>query len=154
MVNLPEAISGVSDIIGGATLRGENVQNLDKAADNYIVDCYNLDSRENEVILGKGESYIEIDFDRSYEIKGILIYNSAYYDSYVLEIEYIDFGNGNVIYYPQFCEDFYVKTEKSFIYPCSAFNLEILKPFNAESVKIGFNLPDGGSINEIVILGK
>ena len=154
VVNLPEAISGVSNIVNGSVLSGNNVQNLDKAADNYIVDCYNLDSRENEVILGKGESYIEIDFDRSYEIKGILIYNSAYYDSYVLEIEYIDFGNGNVIYYPQFCEDFYVKTEKSFIYPCSAFTLEILKSFKADSVKIGFNLPDGGSINEIVILGK
>ena len=104
--------------------------------------------------MGAGESYIEIEFDDFYEIKGILVYNSAYYDSYIIEIEYIDFGNGNIICYPQFCEDFYVNDETEFIRPLSCFNLEILKTFKANKVKIGFNLPNGGAINEIVILGK
>ena len=104
--------------------------------------------------MGEGESYIEIKLDDSYEIKAILIYNSAYYDSYIAEIEYIDFGDGNIVYYPQFCEDFYVDDETEFIYPASCFNIEFLKSFKADSVKIGFNLPNGGSINEIVILGK
>ena len=122
--------------------------------DNYIVDCYNLDSKENEVTLGSGKSYIEISFDQTYEIYGILVYNSAYYDDYILEVEYIDFGNGNVIYYPQFCEDFYVDSENEFIRPGSGINVEILKTFDAQSVKIGFDLPEGGAINEIVILGK
>ena len=58
------------------------------------------------------------------------------------------------MYYPQFCEDFYVQQDTEFIYPLSCFNLEFIKSFNADSVKIGFNLPEGGSINEIVILGK
>lgn len=73
---------------------------------------------------------------------------------YILEIEYIDFGNGNILYYPQFCEDFYVNAEKEFIYPNSCFNIELLKPVEAQSIRIGFHLPEGGSINEVVILGK
>ena len=153
-VNLPESISGYKNILFDAIITGDNVQNLQNANDNYIVDCYNLDSKDNEVVLGTGESYIEIELDDFYEIKGIIIYNSAYYDSYIPEIEYIDFGNGNIIYYPQFCEDFYVNHETEFVRPLSCFSLEVLKSFTAEKVKIGFNLPDGGAINEIVILGK
>lgn len=154
VVNLPGDISGAYNLSGSATVTSENVLNADKINDNYIVDCYNLDSRDKEVILGKGESFIELKLDKSYEIKGIILYNSAYFDSYIIEIEYIDFGNGNIIYYPQFCEDFYVNSDTEFVYPLSSFNLEMLKRFEADSVKIGFNLPNGGSINEIVVLGK
>ncbi len=153
-VNLPESVCGYKNILSDALINANNVENVQNINDNYIVDCYNLDSRGNEVLLGKGESYIEIEFDDIYDIKGIIIYNSAYYDSYILEIEYIDFGNGNIIYYPQFCEDFYVNDETEFIRPLSCFNLEMLKTFKADSVKIGFNLPNGGAINEIVILGQ
>ena len=154
VINLPKSISGVKNIVQGAKINSSNVQNIQNVNDNYIVDAYNLDVKENEVQLGIGESFIEIEFDQTYEIYGILIYNSAYYDSYITEIEYIDFGYGNVIYYPQFCEDFYVNDEKEFVRPLSGFNLEFLKTFKADRVKIGFNLPDGGSINDIVILGK
>ena len=154
VVNLPGDISGAYNVAGNASVTSSNVQNADKINDSYIVDCYNLDSRDNEVILGKGESFIELKLDKSYEIKGIILYNSAYYDSYIIEIDYIDFGNGNIIYYPQFCEDFYVNSDTEFVYPLSSFNLEMLKSFESDSVKIGFNLPNGGSINEVVILGK
>ena len=154
VLNLPKDISGFGDITKKAIAVGENVKNVDNAFDNYIVDCYNLDSKDREVILGEGESTIEITFDDTYEIKGIMIYNSAFFDEYIIEIEYIDFGNGNIIRYPQFCEDFYVDFDNEFIYPASCFNLELIKTFSASSVKIGFNLPEGGNINEIVILGK
>ena len=154
VINLPESISGVKNIVQGSTIKSENVQNIQNVNDNYIVDCYNLDTKDKEVILGAGESYIEIEFDKAYEISGILVYNSAYFDSYIVEIEYIDFGNGNIIYYPQFCEEFYVNIEFDFVRPNSCFNLEILNSFSATSVKIGFNLPYGGNINDIVILGK
>lgn len=154
VLNLPKDISGFGDITKKAIAVGENVKNVDNAFDSYIVDCYNLDSKDREVILGEGESTIEITFDDTYEIKGIMIYNSAFFDEYIIEIEYIDFGNGNIIRYPQFCEDFYVDFDNEFIYPASCFNLELIKTFSASSVKIGFNLPEGGNINEIVILGK
>ena len=44
--------------------------------------------------------------------------------------------------------------ENEFIRPLSCFNLEMIKNFKSNKVKIGFNLTDGGAINEIVILGK
>ena len=154
LINLPKSISGAENIADNGSVSGDNVENLQNVNDNYVVNCYNLESKDNEVTLGKGESTIEIEFDKSYEIVGVLVYNSSYYDDYIIEIEYIDFGNGNVIHYPQFCEDFYVNTETEFIRPGSCINLQILNTFNAEGVTIGFNLPDGGSINEIVILGK
>ena len=154
VINLPQSISGYKNIVADATVSGSNVQNVENVNDNYIVDCYNLDMKDNEVLLGAGKSCIEIEFDKEYEIKGILVYNSAYFDSYIIEIEYIDFGNGNIIYYPQFCEDLYVNEQNEFIRPESGFVLEILKTFKAQNVKIGFNLPSGGSINDIVILGK
>ena len=154
IINLPQGVTGLDNIVSSATITSNNIPNVQKIKDNYVVDCYNLDSKENEVVLPSGQSSIEITFDKTYEIQAILVYNSAYYDSYIVEIEYIDFGNGNIIYYSQFCEDFYVNTETEFVFPNSCFNLEILNTFEAENVKIGFNLPNGGSINEIVILGK
>jgi hypothetical protein len=154
VVNLPESVSGYKNIIKNSKITDTDLTGAERAIDSYIVDCYNLDTKDKELILPEGESFIEIKFDREYEIKGILIYNSAYYDSYVLEIEYIDFRNGNVIYYPQFCEDFYVKNETEFIFPLSSINIEILNTFKAESVRIGFNLPKESAVNEIVILGK
>jgi GH43 family beta-xylosidase len=153
-INLPERINGFKNIVQGAKITVNNIQNVQNLNDNYIVDTYNLDVKENEVILGTGESYIEIEFNKLYEIYGVLVYNSAYYDSYIVEIEYIDFGNGNIIYYPQFCEDFYVNHETEFVRPLRCFNLEIINTFKADRVKIGFDLPDGGAINEIVSLGK
>ena len=154
VIPLPESITGVKNIAPAAAVSGQNVQNVENVNDHYIVDCYNLESQSREVTLGEGQSQIQLQFDQAYEITGIVVYNSAYYGSYIIEIEYLDFGNGNIIYYPQFCEDFYVREELEFICPGSCFTLEILNPFRAESVTIGFSLPEGGSINEIVILGK
>ena len=154
IINLPGDISGFYNISADGKATSDSINNPEKANDGYIVDCYNLESPECELVLPSGKSEIEISFGGEYEIGGIMVYNSAFYDSYIIEIEYIDFGNGNILYYPQFCEDFYVSDEKEFIKPLSCFNVEFITSFTAESVKIGFNLPEGGSINEIVVLGR
>jgi len=152
---LPEELSGYKNIAENAKVNRANLINENAVNDNYIVDCYNLDNEENkEVILGKGKSYIELEFDNEYEIGGIAIYNSAYYEKYIYEIEYIDFGNGNILYYPQFSVDGYVNDKKEFIYPCSAFTLEFKNTIFAEKVTLCFDLPNGGSINEIKVLGQ
>ena len=154
IINLPGDISGFYNISADGKATSDSINNPDRANDGYIVDCYNLESPDSELVLPSGKSEIEISFGGEYEIGGIMVYNSAFYDSYIIEIEYIDFGNGNILYYPQFCEDFYVSDEKEFIKPLSCFNVEFITSFTAESVKIGFNLPEGGSINEIVVLGR
>ena len=154
IINLPGDISGFYNISADGKATSDSINNPDRANDGYIVDCYNLESKGSELVLPSGKSEIEISFGGEYEIGGIMVYNSAFYDSYIIEIEYIDFGNGNILYYPQFCEDFYVSDEKEFIKPLSCFNVEFITSFTAESVKIGFTLPEGGSINEIVVLGR
>ena len=85
---------------------------------------------------------------------GIAIYNSAYYEKVLLEIEYIDFGNGNVVNYAQFCTDQYLNEENSFVFPGSAFTIEFLNTFNADHVVICVKTDNAAALNEIVVLGK
>lgn len=152
---LPEAISGYKNIALDATVYVENVENVDAINDNYIVDCYNLPQEKGkEVVIGSGLAFIELEFDDEYEIGGIAIYNSAYYDNYISEISYIDFGDGNAIEYVQFCSDKYVNYSNDFIFPNSAFTVQFDSEIHASSVVLCFELEDLGQINEIVVLGK
>ena len=151
---LPEELSGYKNVAENANVNRNNVTNENAINDNYVVDCYNLEDGSREVNLGKGKSYIELEFDKEYTIGGIAIYNSAYYDKYVSEIEYIDFGNNNALFYPQFAKEAYVNDETSFVDPNSAFTIEFPKTFKASRVVLCFNMPNGGRINEIKVLGK
>ena len=152
---LPEYISGYKNIAPLAEVKSDNVTNAKAINDNYIVDCYNLKGEEQkEVSMGNGYSYIELIFDDVYEIGGIAIYNSAYYNKFVSEIEYIDFGNGNTVLYPQFCAEQYVNEETEFVFPSSAITIEFMKNFEADRVVICVKTEAAAALNEIVILGK
>ena len=152
---LPESISGYKNIAPSAQVKSQNVTNDKAINDNYIVDCYNLKGEgDKEVALGTGYSFIELTFDKSYEIGGIAIYNSAFYEKTVLEIEYIDFGNGNVVKYPQFCVDQYVNDDTGFVFPTSAFTIEFLNKFNSDHVVICVRTDSVASLNEVVVLGR
>jgi hypothetical protein len=131
------------------------VKNAGAINDNYIVDCYNIPGEEaKEVSLGTGYSYIELKFDSTYEIGGIAIYNSAYYEKFLSEIVYIDFGNGNAIEYPHFANELYVNDSKNFIFPGSAFTIEFLNTFTSDHVIICVNSDVPVALNEIVVLGR
>lgn len=152
---LPEEISGYRNIAPLAKVESKNVTNAEAINDGYIVDCYNLKGEENkETVLGSDYSFIELKFDKTYEIGGIAIYNSSYYDKALLEIEYIDFGDGNAVLYPQFCYDKYINEETEFIFPNSAFTIEFLNTFEADHVVICVKTTDMASLNEIVVLGR
>ncbi len=152
---LPEELSGYFNIAPLAEVKSENVTNAGAINDNYIVDCYNLSGEtEKEVSLGAGYSYIELKFDRSYEIGGISIYNSAFYEKILNEIVYIDFGNGNVVQYAQFARDQYVNDDKEFVFPSSAFSIEFLNTFEADHVVICIKSDAQVALNEIMVLGK
>ncbi len=152
---LPENISGYSNIAPFAQVKSQNVTNAGAINDNYIVDCYILKGEaEKEVALGTGYSFIELKFDSIYEIGGIAIYNSAYYEKILSEIVYIDFGNGNVVQYPQFSHDQYVNDSTKFVFPNSAITVEFLNTFTADHVVICVRSDVPVSLNEIVVLGK
>ena len=152
---LPEELSGYYNIAPFAEVKSENVTNANAINDNYIVDCYNLPGEaEKEVSLGTGYSFIELKFDRAYEIGGVAVYNSAYYEKLLSEIVYIDFGNGNVVQYAQFAHDQYVNDAKGFIFPSSAFTVEFLNTFEADHIVICVKSDAAVALNEIVVLGK
>ena len=152
---LPEEISGYKNIASSASVKSDNVTNPEAINDNYIVDCYNIKGEEaKEVVLGEGYSFIELKFDKEYEIGGIAIYNSAFFGKLVSEIEYIDFGNGNAVKYPQFCSDIYVNGDTKFIFPNSAFTIEFINTFKADHVIICVKTESLGALNEIVVLGR
>ena len=152
---LPEEISGYKNIASSASVRSDNVTNPEAINDNYIVDCYNIKGEEaKEVILGEGYSFIELKFDKEYEIGGIAIYNSAFFGKLVSEIEYIDFGNGNAVKYPQFCSDIYVNGDTKFVFPNSAFTVEFINTFKADHVIICVKTESVGALNEIIVLGR
>lgn len=152
---LPEEISGYKNIAPLAEVKSKNVTNADAINDNYIVDCYNLKGEaDKEVLLGTDYSFIELKFDQVYEIGGIAIYNSAYYEKALMEIEYIDFGDGNAIQFAQFCRDIYVNEETEFVFPNSAFTVEFPNTFEADHVIICVKTNDVAALNEIVVLGK
>ena len=146
-------MSGYRNIALDAKVRVQNVTNEKAINDNYNVDCYNLETGDREVKLGEGYSYIELTFDKEYEIGGIAVYNSAYYEKAVLDIKYIDFMNGNAIEYPEFCYN-YFNYEFDFIHPNSAFTFEFKKEIKSNKVVVCIDSEQGSQLNEIVVLGK
>ena len=150
---LPQELSGYRNIATESEIATQNIQNGDALTDNYIVDCYNLAQENNkEVVLGKGTSYVELEFDNEYTIGGIAIYNSAYYEKIITDIKYIDFGNGNAIYYPQYCVDMFVNDDNSFVFPNSAITVEFPNTFKSNKVTLCFESNNGAQINEIKVL--
>lgn len=152
---LPEEISGYRNIAPLAKVKSKNVTNDKAINDNYIVDCYNLTGEsEKEVSLGTGYAFIELQFDQTYDVGGIAIYNSAYYDKMLTEIEYIDFGNGNVVQYSQFCTDQYTNANLEFVHPNSAFTIEFPATISADHVVICVKAQQAAALNEIVVLAN
>lgn len=149
---LPSKISGYSNIALGATVKSTNVDNPERINDNFIVEHYNLPQEQNkEVTLKPGRSYIEVDFGKDFHIGGISIYNSAFYDYYLSEIEFINFFNGNAILDASFPTS-YVNNEYEFVFPTSAFVFDF-QDIIASRVVIGFNTNTEARLNEIKVFG-
>lgn len=151
---LPEAISGYKNIANQAKVRTENVTNAEALTDNYCVSNYNLDGeKEKEATLGSGYSFIELNFDKNYDVGGIALVNSAFYDNTFESVKYIDFGNGKVLggastnYFGNFNQEY------EFVFPNSGITLELLNDISTNKIVICFNGATA-NINEIKILGR
>ena len=114
---------------------------------------YLIQEEGKEVVLGEGYSYIELTFDKEYEIGGLAVYNSSYYEKAVFDIKYINFLNGNAFEYPEFLYQ-YMNYDAEFIFPDSAFTFEFKKEIKSNKLVICFDLTQECNINEIVVLGK
>lgn len=150
---LPEYVTGLTNIALNAEIAAENVENPERLIDNHIVEHYNLswESENAEATLGEGMSYIRLKFDRKYKIRGISIYNSAFYNKYVPEIDYINFGNGNAILNGVFPSR-YVNDETEFVFPCSAFTYDF-DEIETDTIIIGISSEKVSALNEIAVFG-
>ena len=151
---LPEAISGYKNIATSAKAIGKNVDFVERINDNYIVEHYNLvQNQDKEVVIKEGKAYIELIFDKEYYISAISIYNSAFYDKALMEIDYINFFNDNAIFNVGYISA-YINEEKSFIFPTSAFTVELDKEIKATKVLIAIDTTTGAQLNEIKVFGR
>ena len=152
---LPYEISGYKNIAPNATIRVENIEKPEMLNDEYIVDCYNLQGElEKESEIGKGLAYIELTFDKEYDIGGFAIYNTSDFEKYFADIKYVDFGNGNAVKDLTFLESQFTNFGREFVHPASAFTVEFNNEIKANKMTICFDLSYGGALNEIVILGN
>ena len=151
---LPEAISGYKNIAVNANVKYQNVEHAERINDNYIVEHYNLkQNQDKEVILKEGKAYIELVFDKEYYIGGISIYNSAFYDKALTEIDYINFFNGNAVFNVGFIAE-YLNEDSEFIFPTSSFVVEFDEDIKASKVLIAVDTLEGAQINEIKVFGR
>ncbi len=149
---LPSEISGYENIALKAAIGAENVTYPERLIDNYIVEHYNLDAEQDkEALLKEGGAYIKLEFDQEYYIGAILIFNSAFYEYAVMEVDYIKFGNDNNIIDGLFLKD-HISDRKEFVNPCSNFAFTFDDIVSSEVV-ISFNPRYDFQLNEIMVLG-
>ena len=151
---LPEAISGYKNIAVDAKIYASStIGNPEGLTDNYVAEHYNLPQElPYEVSLPLGKSYIELEFDKEYEIGGIQIVNSCVFGKHIEEVEFINFFNDNAII--DGCIDYeHTNINTEFIFPDSGitYNLYDIK---ANKVVICFDCDWEACINEIIVLGK
>ncbi len=152
---LPEAISGYKNIaLDAKVYASSNVKNAQRINDNFITEHYNLpQEQDREVeITSDGKAYIELEFDKEYEIGGIQIVNSVYYEKHVELLEFINFFNGNAILDGNINFD-QVNDEKEFIFPATGFTYDF-EGFRAKKVVVCFDYEEDFNLNEIIVLGK
>ena len=151
---LPKAISGYENIALKAQIATENVENDKALIDNYVVEHYQLKGEDaKEATLKEGTSYIQLTFDKEYDVGGLLIYNSAFYNYMTPEIEFINFKNNNAMFgcsYPQEV----VNADMNFIYPSSAFAYDFPEDIKVKEMVICIKSSESVRLNEIYVMGR
>lgn len=151
---LPSQVTGYQNIAPLSSIRSLNIAEPEKLIDNKICEHYQLSQEVNqECVFPAGTSVIELTFPKKMQIGGISIYNSSQFKKYVQTIDYIDFGDNQVILNGSFPR-YYVETGTIFVYPGSAFTYDWASPFLADKVRIGLSPTRQSALNEIMILGK
>ena len=106
-----------------------------------------------ETEFSSGTSYIKIVLDKPHAISSLFIYNTLDYEkAYLDPIKFINFGNGNVVRQLEFDEN-YVDDEKQFIYPCSAFMVDIESEVVTDTIIIALEADSAFKLSEIMVLG-
>lgn len=151
--NAPSDISGYKNIASQATFRieGENAEYL---YDNFTNRAYETAEVAKEATFNAGTRSIELTFDSPVTIRAINIYNSYNKDLSVDKINQIDFGENRGIVNAMFNQRYYSTKYQDFIYPHTAFNIELDSELVTSRVVITISSDFNFALGEIEIIGK
>ena len=152
LVTLPDEITGYTNLADEATftIEGENAQYLN---DNYTNRAIRTDEVAKEAEFSAGTRSAEIRFSSPVSVKALNIYNSYDYTKKTDYISQIDFGNGNGIVNVLFNQR-YLNTAQSFIYPHSAYNVELTDEIVTDRIVITFESDVDFAVGEIEVIGR
>lgn len=152
--NTPSDVSGYSNIIGRATVKGEG-ENIEYLTDNYTSSRFGTKEPDGrEATFERGTRSIEITFSEPVTVRAVNIYNSFDASKTVDAIKQIDFGNGNGIVNAQFNSRYYSEKYSDFVYPHAAFNILLDEELTTDRIVITISSEFDFALGEIEIIGK
>lgn len=152
LTRLPAAVSGYTNLASLATVRadGENVAYLN---DNFTNRAIKTQEVARETTFKAGRRSIELTFASPVRIKAVVVYNSYDYDLRTRQIAQIDFGEHRGIVGANF-NPAYLKADDEFIYPHSAYNVELQSDIITDRVVITFESAVDFAVGEVEIIGR
>lgn len=152
LVKLPDAVTGYKNLAAEATVRcdGDGAQYL---TDNFTNRAYNTAEACREARFSAGTRSIELTFESPVRVKAVNIFNSYDYTKKTDFISQIDFGDGKGITDVIFNER-YLNKQTSFIFPHSAYNIELAEEIVTDRIVITFESQTDFAVGEVEILGR
>lgn len=151
--NTPSDISGYKNIAKDAkfTIEGKYAEYLN---DNYTNRGFGTAEITKEARFKAGVRSIEIKFDAPVTIKALNVYNSYDRAYSINKIKQIDFGNNKGIVNVNFNNRYLSDKHDDFIYPHSAFNIELDEEVTTDRIVITIESSTDFALGEIEIMGK
>lgn len=152
LVSLPEEVTGYTNLAPDATftIQGENPEYLN---DLFTNRGYRTEEVAREAQFRAGTRSIEIRFEKPVSIKALNIYNSYDYSKKTDYISQIDFGEGRGIVNILFNQR-YLNKEQSFIFPHSAYNVELTEEIVTDRIVITYESTADFAVGEIEVIGR
>lgn len=150
--NLPSAVTGVTNIADKATVTAENIT----SGKEYLTDGQfnaSLVYKELEAVGGAGTVTVTFTFDTPRDILGVMVYNSADFNTAFMTVKNIRIGEHYSFDNQKVLIDSY-DTSKKAIYAGSCAILELNKPVKVYTVTVTLESDKPVSISEIKILAK
>lgn len=150
---VPDAVSGLTNVAGKATIRSENIQDTTL---QYLTDGITGAGKtysQAETKTGGGISTVTFTFDAPVELSAIVVYNSADYGQIFTSVAKIEIDGLYEIDGVKVLSDSYDKRSKQ-VYSGSAAILELSHATKVQTITLTFDSDESIGISEIQILAK
>jgi hypothetical protein len=150
---VPDAISGLTNVAGKATVTSDN---FNEDTLKYLTDGITGAGKaysDAEAKTKGGVSTLTFTFDSPVDLSSIVIYNSGDYAQMFASVARIEIDGLYVIDDVKVLTDSYVKRSKQ-VYAGSAAILELSHETKVQTITITFNKADTIGVSEVQILAK